>query len=324
MQKSVRTAHVHRIGVICCAVGVLLASAALLMPAGASPGNQFQGICVGTMNAGTCVLDEPEGQDPATHGTVTYLRVGDMLTFTIQSADPISEVQICMQASGPFAQAANACAGIHGYHVAFTNLLNVYSVDLKDEGFDATDPLYWTLHVVAGGRTLQVMPNAYQSPTTTTTTASTTTTTIPPTTTTASTTTTTIPPTTTTASTTTTSTTTTTIPPTTTTLPGTTTTQPEGTTTTVTNETTTTVPETTTTTEPAVTTTTLPSTTTSVQGGQIDNTTTTTSGSQVLGETLARTGGPRGITMLSGLALMLLGAVIISLSRYGQPVYPER
>ncbi len=347
MQKKGRTERVHRIGVICAAVGVLLASAAMLLPANATTGNQFQGWCVGTVSAGTCVLDEPEGQDPSTQGTVTYVRVGNVMTYTILSDDNITDVQICMQTSGPFEQAANACAGVHGFHVAYTNVLNVYTVDIASAGLADADPLWWTLHVVAGGRTLQVMPKEFQVPTTTTlapttTTIPETTTTVPETTTTVPETTTTVPETTTTTEQVTTTTvpvtttippttttvppTTTTVPPTTTTVPATTTTTDPGvttttvpaTTTTIVNETTTTVPETTTTTE-GVTTTTVPSTTTSVLGEQVENTTTTV-GSQVLGETLARTGGPRAITGLTGLALILLGAVIIGLTRYEQPL----
>lgn len=309
----------------------------MLLPANASPGSQFEGWCVGTVSAGTCVLDEPEGQDPSTQGTVTYVRVGNVMTYTILADDKITDVQICMQTSGPFEQAANACAGVHGFHVAYTNVVNVYTVDIASAGLADADPLWWTLHVVAGGRTLQVMPKEFQVPTTTTlapttttipettTTVPETTTTVPETTTTTAgvttttvpvTTTTTIPPTTTTVP-----PTTTTVPPTTTTVPATTTTTDPGvttttvpaTTTTVVNETTTTVPETTTTTE-GVTTTTVPSTSTTVPAN-----TTTTVGSQVLGETLARTGGPRAITGLTGLALILLGAVIIGLTRYEQP-----
>lgn len=162
--------------------------------------NVFQGECVGTDVVGTCVLDEPEGNNNAVHGTVTYVGTATSLAFTIIAVDPVQEVQICMQTAGPFEQAANACAGIHGHHVDFTQTDNVYLVDLDDEGFANTLPLYWTLHVVAGGRTLQVLGISQEgpAPTTTTTTEPTTTTTV------AETTTTTTPATTTTAPTTTT------------------------------------------------------------------------------------------------------------------------
>lgn len=285
MQKKARSERIHRAGVLSAAVGLLLTSAALFFPAEASPPpSPFEGVCVGTMNAGTCTLDEPEGSNTATHGTVAYLRVGDVMTFAISATDSVSDVQICMQTNAPFEQAANSCAGIHGHHVGFGVLGNVYSVDLADEGFDAADPLYWALHVVAGGRTLLVMTVDYVVPTTTTTEPATTTT----------------------------------VPATTTTVLETTTTTEQATTTTTTD------PGTTTTTDPGGTTTTLPATTTSsVLGQQLENTTTTI-GSQVLGETLARTGGPPGFTLLVGLALILLAAAISAIARYDQPVYPER
>ena len=91
--------------------------------AGANPPNTtFQGVCVGTASSGLCVLDEPEGNDPAVHGTVQYARVGDTMSFTINALDNVQEVQICMQDTEAFAQGANVCAGIHGHHVAFSAL----------------------------------------------------------------------------------------------------------------------------------------------------------------------------------------------------------
>lgn len=327
MPKPTRIARAHRIGVTTSAIGVMLVVAAMLIPARATATNLYEGVCVGTLSAGTCVLDEPEGQDPATHGVVTYLRIGDVMTYTVVADDPVTDVQICMQTSAPFDQAANACAGIHGYHVAYTSVLDVYSVDLQDEGFADDDPLYWTLHVVAGGRTLQVIASEFTDPgattttteaTTTTTDLGTTTTTEPATTTTTadSTTTTEAPTTTTTEAPTTTTTeaptTTTTVAPTTTTTDATTTTTEVGTTTTTTTE------STTTTTSESTTTTALTTSTTAAAS------TTSTIASQVLGQTLARTGGPQEATFLMGLALILLGAAIIGITRYDQPVYPER
>ena len=206
--------------------GLAVMSFALVSPSqftAAETTNVYQGACVGTDVAGTCVLDEPEGNNSAVHGTVTYVGTATSLAFTIVADDPVQEVQICMQTEGPFEQAANACAGSHGHHVAFTQTGNVYLVDLDDEGFADTLPLYWTLHVVAGGRTLQVLGISQEAPPTTTTT------TTEPT------------------------TTTTTEPTTTTTVATTTTTE---------LTTTTTVPETTTTTDPGTTTTTAPVTTT--------------------------------------------------------------
>src|SRR3954470_6220923 len=118
-----------RAGLALLAVGLVTIVASFLAPsAGAAPNPGFQGDCVGTATAGTCVLDEPEGNDPAVHGTVTYTVSGDVITFTIVADGPISEVQICMQASGPFEQQANSCAGAHGNHVTYAQNGNQYSV----------------------------------------------------------------------------------------------------------------------------------------------------------------------------------------------------
>ena len=168
-----------RAGIVLSAVGALVLGLSIVMPAAhASPNPQFQGACTGTVSAGTCVLDEPEGNDPSTQGTVTYALNAGVLAFTINAVDNITEVQICMQTSGPFDVAANACAGIHGNHVTFTQKDNVYSVDLGANGFNDPAAVYWTLHVVAGGRTLQVTgPGRDPDPTTTTTEEATTSTT---------------------------------------------------------------------------------------------------------------------------------------------------
>src|SRR5205823_2838210 len=109
----------------------------------------------------------------------------------------ITEVQICAQTSGPFEVSANACAGIHGFHVGYTQVGNVYTVVLDPNDFPDPTAVSWTLHVVAGGRTLQVTGPG-EGEETTTTEAPTTTTEAPTTTTEAPTTTTTEEPTTTT------------------------------------------------------------------------------------------------------------------------------
>src|SRR5438270_4642040 len=175
-----------RAGAALSAMGLVALVLSIMLPAAsASPNPNFQGACSGTVASGTCVLDEPEGNDPSTQGTVTYALTGDVLAFTIDADDPVTEVQICMQTSGPFDVAANACAGIHGNHVTFTQVGDVYSVDLGDNGFSDPSAVFWTLHVVAGGRTLQVTgPGEGEAPTTTTTEEPTTTTTEEPTTTT--------------------------------------------------------------------------------------------------------------------------------------------
>jgi hypothetical protein len=160
----------RRTGAILAVIGFILVLLGLLLAPAKASGYEFQGDCVGTATAGTCVLDEPEGKNPAVHGLVTYALVGSSLVYTITPDAPITEVQICMQTSGPFPDAANACAGSHGQHVLYTRSGSVYTVNLIDNGLQGAAPLFWTLHVVAGGRTLQV--NGLFDPSVTTTTTS--------------------------------------------------------------------------------------------------------------------------------------------------------
>ena len=246
----------------------------------------FHGLCVGTAAAGTCTLDEPEGNNPATNGSVTYARTGDLLSFTISPDHAIQEVQICMQTTGAFAVGANVCAGSHGHHVASTHTGNVYVVNLATEGFALSNPLYWTLHVVSNGSTLQVLSPVPGSP------PSTTTTTSPATT----------------------STTHKSSTTTTTTHASTTTTDPSTTTTTTTApSTTTTDPSTTTTTSGLVTTTTAPSQILGV---------TTSQPTKVLGETLSRTGGVQWWVLVGGAVLLLVGACLLVSTRRVQGATP--
>lgn len=206
------------------------------------------------------------------------------MIFTIEAIDRVTEVQICMQSTEPFAEGANECAGSHGAHVLYTQTGAVYVVDLVAAQLATADPLYWTLHVVAGGRTLQVIGQTSfgSGPTTTTTTPESTTTTTQP------------------GST------------TTTTEPGsTTTTEPESTTTTQPGSTTTTQPESTTTTEAVTTTTEAVTTSTSTA----TTTTSTSSPVQVLGDNLARTGGPHWWGLLLGATMMLVGVTLTVAAR---------
>src|SRR3954470_23437188 len=125
-----------RAGLALLAVGLVTIVASFLAPsAGAAPNAGFQGDCIGTASAGTCTLDEPEGNDPAVHGTVTYSVSGDVITFTIVTAN-ITGVQICMQTTGPFDQAANSCAGNGDPQVTYSQNGNQYSVDFSDNGFN--------------------------------------------------------------------------------------------------------------------------------------------------------------------------------------------
>jgi len=284
MEQQIWKSGARRGGAMLVLAGAVMMTIALIAPradAAVNPG--FQGTCVGTAAWGVCVLDEPMGSNPGTNGTASYGRAGDLMTFLLFPTGNIHDVQICMQASGPFAVGANVCAGSHGHHVSYTSNANAYVVDLAHEGFATTDPLYWTVHVVAGGATLQIMSPLLSPPPTTTTTGSSTTTTS-------------------------TSTTSTTIATTTTTQPSTTTTTDPGTTTTTSPSTTTTTePSTTTTTSPVVTTTTAPVLPT-----------TTTLPTQVLGKTLSRTGGVDWWVLVGGAALLLAGASMLVSTRLVQ------
>src|SRR5207248_1454105 len=138
------------------AMGMIALVLSFMLPAASAAVNpNFLGTCTGTVSSGTCTLDEPEGNDPSTQGTATYLLTGDVLAFTIDPSEASpTDVQICMQTSGPFDVGANVCAGIHGNHVTYTRVGDVYSVDLGDNGFSDPSTVFWTLHVVANGRTL--------------------------------------------------------------------------------------------------------------------------------------------------------------------------
>ncbi|HVV37821.1 MAG TPA: hypothetical protein VHC63_14525 [Acidimicrobiales bacterium] len=293
MESHPRHTALHRSGVALVALGLILVILALIVPkAGASAvPHVFQGDCVGTSSGGVCVLDEPAGKNPAVHGIVTYLRSATPMSFDIQANDKVTEVQICMQASGPFAVGANVCAGVHGHHVSYSQSGTLYTVDLVKAGYSKTSPLYWTLHVIAGRRTLQVRGACHppEPPTTTTTSTSTTSTSTPSSTTTAA-------PTTTTS---------------TTMHPSTTTTAAPGTTTTSVAPTTTTVPATTTSVAPTSTTA-VPATTSSIAPATSTTIAPTTSTTiAVLGSNLARTGGPRWWTFLLGASLLLIGATLV-------------
>jgi hypothetical protein len=160
----------HQAGAALSALGAVLLVMALSLPAAsAARSPAFKGDCLGTVEAGTCILDEPEGRDPAVHGVVTYAMSGGLLTFTVVADAPVTDVQICMQTTGPFDEDANACAGSHGNHVTYGQDADRYVVDLAANGFPDPASVYWTLHVVVGGRTLQVRgPGRLIPPTTTT------------------------------------------------------------------------------------------------------------------------------------------------------------
>ena len=265
--------RVVRTGAILSAFGAIVLVLVLVLPVTPAAGDApFQGDCIGSVVAGSCVLDEPEGRDPAVHGTVLYLLTGSQLAFTILTPERVTDVQICAQLSGPFAQQANACAGSHGNHVSFARDGESYVVDLAANGFPDPAAVYWTLHVVAGGRTLQVRGPGRLVPPTTTTSPTTTSTTTPP------------------------QPTTTGTPATTTTVPGSTTSSAVVTTTSTTGSTTTTS-----------TVTTAPTTTTT---GAVGGTSEAKPGAEVLGEQFGRTGG-RLWGLVAGAVLLSVGITLV-------------
>jgi LPXTG-motif cell wall-anchored protein len=291
--------------------GVLVGSGLLLLTCGALTSrveaNDFQGVCT-TTSPITCDLDEPEGNDPATHGTVTVVRVGSIFTFTavldvgvtLSGSDPI---QLCMVAdtgqANPYEPTdANTCAGIHGDAVSFQTFPVVYDAASLLATADA--PVWFALHVnVQDGdsRTTYIVGNL--GGVTTTTTGATTTTALA---------------------------TTTTALATTTTQASTTTTQPVTTTTTA---------ATTTTSQPATTTTTAAATTTTVAVGGTTITspraTATTLPAQVLGVVfeapaadpvvveLPRTGTSARTLLLFGALLLCAGVWLLLLSMRRTP-----
>ena len=282
--------------------GVMIASGALLLAGGAigaqaaPPANTFQGTCAGTSPA-VCILDEPEGNNLATHGTITVTRTGAVFTFTAQLLDGAGlasgsePIQLCMVPAeagepNPFVPTnANTCAGNHGSPTAYDQFPVVFDAASR---LDAPDGDVWfALHVNiqdSGGRTTYVVGTVGGAGTTTTTTstlAPTTTSSIAPTTTS-----TVAPTTTSTIALTTTSTvaptTTSTVAPTTTSTIATTTTlgatttsstlAPTTTSSTLAPTTTSSLPATTTTTDPEQTTTTSQATTTTTGGGSTSTT----------------------------------------------------
>lgn len=121
---------------------------------------------------GTCVLDEPEGQNPDTYGLVTYDREvtaeTDTLTFVLPAGTDPTQVQVCLTVAteglaNPYVPTnANTCAGTSPDRVYDeTNPPETIVIDVAAalegvEGYELGVPLWFTVHVVAGGRTLAV------------------------------------------------------------------------------------------------------------------------------------------------------------------------
>lgn len=328
--------------------GMLLGGGALMIAcSGFSPpasADGFLGECP-TGSPTTCTLDEPEGNNPATHGTITVVRNGSVFTFTAQLSDGTSlatgpdPIQLCLVAdtgqSNPYLPTdANTCAGRNGDPTKFQSFPVVFDAGSLLSTPDA--PVFFALHVnIRDGGGIRTTYIVGASPVAGTASAPTTTTALAPTTT--------AQPTTTTAPTTTTPAPTTT----TTTTPGPTTTAPATTTTTaaVTTAGTITTQASTTTTNPGTSSTTAaapPITVGQVSGagalseaGALSGagtttvtrpaTTATTAGARVLGATftapadtgagtLPRTGMSPWSMLLTGTTLLCLGVILLMAS----------
>ncbi|HVM07257.1 MAG TPA: DUF5979 domain-containing protein [Acidimicrobiales bacterium] len=121
---------------------------------------------------GTCVLDEPEGQNPDTYGVVTYERIvaagSDVLRLELPTAIDATEVQVCLTlrsaaVDSPYIPTdANTCAGTSP-DLAYVNErpVDVVLVDVAaffggTPGYQPGAALWFTVHVIAEGRTLAV------------------------------------------------------------------------------------------------------------------------------------------------------------------------
>ena len=143
-------------------------------PASAA-GPAFVGYCTPDVvqpEDGSCVLDEPEGNDPDTYGTVTYDRTvagaADSLAFDLPAGINATEVQICMtlvadSAANPYVPtSANTCAG-NSPDRAYSSSSPTDPVVVDVAAFFAANPAYaaggalwFTVHVTSSGRTLYV------------------------------------------------------------------------------------------------------------------------------------------------------------------------
>jgi hypothetical protein len=113
----------RRIAVPLIVIGMLLSVLSLWRPALADPPEpSFQGVCTSDTFPMTCTLDEPEGVNPATHGTITVARSGDVYTFTWNAPDGATlskvddAIKLCVVPklgdTNPFVPTnANTCVG---------------------------------------------------------------------------------------------------------------------------------------------------------------------------------------------------------------------
>lgn len=169
----------RRLGAGLAAAGLVLLGLALTAPGRAAADSKkppvFVGYCTpdpANPEDGTCTLDEPEGQDADTYGTVAYDRtvagVQDELSFDLPAGLGATEVQVCVAlrsaaAANPYVPTnANTCAGNSPDRAYQSNSPpDPVVVDLDAffgslGGYAPGDAVWFTVHVVAGGRTLAV------------------------------------------------------------------------------------------------------------------------------------------------------------------------
>lgn len=139
----------------------------------------FVGYCVEAPAAedGTCVLDEPEGTDPETYGTLSYDRtfsgVEDTIAFDFPDGLVASEAKVCLTLeddaeTNPYVPTrANTCAGKSSDR-AYEGDSPPDPLVIDLAGFFAGNPLYapggglwFTLNIRVGGRTLAATGGSY-------------------------------------------------------------------------------------------------------------------------------------------------------------------
>ena len=168
-----------RVGICFAVAGLVLVGLALIVPGPAEAASKkppvFVGYCTPdavSPDDGTCTLDEPEGQNPDTYGTVAYDRTvagaQDELSFDLPTGLNATEVQVCVtlrsaSAANPYVPTnANTCAGNspdRAYQSSSPPDPVVVDLDAffaSVSGYAPGDAVWFTVHVVAGGRTLAV------------------------------------------------------------------------------------------------------------------------------------------------------------------------
>lgn len=134
--------------------------------------NNFQGdACESTgTGEGVCVIDEPEGNNPETYGSVTFDRTttadDDRIVFDVALQDPdggdpptLQEIQICIQPAdgremNPYTPArANSCAGRSDDRVYVDEdapITEPVTIDLDEalgDGFTSGEKIFFAVHM---------------------------------------------------------------------------------------------------------------------------------------------------------------------------------